>query len=67
MFTEYDENITVDELKRYLRIGTTSVYKLIHSEGFPAIRVSPRRIIIPKAALDDWMKRNVDKAKEGRT
>ena len=56
--------ITPEELKKCFRMGTNNVYKLIHSEGFPAIRVSPKRIIIPKAALEKWVSEHMYQNKE---
>lgn len=52
-----EDMLTVKDLENYLKIGTTVAYKLIHEDGFPAIRISPRRVLIPKTALDEWCKK----------
>ena len=38
-----------------LGIALGNAYKLCQQPGFPAIRVSARRIIIPKQELDEWL------------
>lgn len=46
---------SVDELGEILGISRTTAYEVVCQEGFPAIRVSPRRIIVPKAGLEKWL------------
>ena len=55
---------SVDELGEILGISRTTAYEVVCQEGFPAIRVSPRRIIVPKAGLEKWLE---EKSKEGAT
>lgn len=50
---------SVEELARSLGISKPVAYELIKREGFPAIRVSERRIIIPVEALRTWLNANV--------
>lgn len=53
-----DENkaaINVHELAVMLGISVPNAYALTRREGFPAIRVSERRIIIPTEALSRWL------------
>lgn len=52
---EQPATLTVEELARYLHIGQNVAYRLVKKPGFPAIRVSPRKIIIPVKALEQWM------------
>ena len=47
--------LTVRELADQLDIALVNAYKLCHCSDFPAVRVSPRRIVIPLDALDRWM------------
>ena len=49
--------INVDELAHVLGISRPVAYELIKREGFPAIRVSERRIIIPMDKLNEWLDR----------
>ena len=46
---------TVRELPALLGINLQSAYDLCHTQGFPAIRVSARRIVIPVDALNRWL------------
>ena len=47
--------LTVDEMAAALGISRPVAYELIKREGFPAIRVSERRIIIPIESLKRWL------------
>lgn len=47
--------ITVGEMSKMLGINKQAAYELTKKEGFPAIRVTPRRIIIPTEALRRWL------------
>ena len=46
---------TVREIAAMLGISVPSAYALAASEGFPSIRVSERRIVVPCEAFDKWM------------
>lgn len=48
---------TVDEMATALGVSRPVAYELTRREGFPAIRVSERRIIIPVDALKKWLDR----------
>lgn len=45
----------VPEIAKMLGISRPSAYDLCASEGFPAIRIGERRIVIPHDAFDRWM------------
>lgn len=45
----------VREVARLLNVSTACVYQLCQREDFPAIRVSPRRIVIPAQGLQEWL------------
>lgn len=47
--------VTVNEMAKLLGISRPTAYELVKREGFPAIRVSERRIIIPVDALNRWL------------
>lgn len=47
--------IDVDELAEALGISKPTAYELCNQEDFPAIRVTPRRIIIPVDGLQRWL------------
>lgn len=48
----------VTELANVLDISIASAYQLCRQPDFPAIRVSPRRIVIPVDGLKEWMQRH---------
>ena len=52
--------LSVPQLAEQLGISLPIAYQLVKSEGFPAIRVSERRIIIPKDALEKWLSQEAD-------
>ena len=47
--------IDVDELAEALGISKPTAYELCNREDFPAIRVTPQRIIIPVDGLQRWL------------
>ena len=50
--------LSVDELAQELGISKPLAYELIKRDGFPSIRISERRIIIPVDALRSWLNAN---------
>ena len=53
--------LSVDEMAQTLGISHPVAYELIKREGFPAIRISERRIIIPIEGLKQWLNDNCDR------
>jgi excisionase family DNA binding protein len=49
---EAKATVTVEEAARILGVGRASAYEGVRSGRIPSIRVSPRRIVVPRAALD---------------
>lgn len=43
------------EAAKIIGISRNAMYDLIKQEGFPAIRVSEKRIVIPAEALEKWL------------
>lgn len=43
------------EMAKMLGISIPAAYDLTRREGFPAIRVSEKRIVIPVEALNKWL------------
>ena len=46
---------SVGWLAKTLGINITQAYQLTRQQGFPAVRISPRRIVVIVDALDAWM------------
>lgn len=53
--------MTIKEMAEYLGMGMTSAYQLIKEPGFPAVRITQKKIVIPVAALERWL---VEKAEQ---
>lgn len=49
---------TAKEVASVLGVSLTTVRHLCHQPDFPAIRVSPRRIVIPVDGLNRWLEKN---------
>lgn len=47
--------VTVDEMAQMLGVSRPVAYQLAHREGFPAVRISDRRIVIPVESLKHWI------------
>ena len=47
--------LTVMDVARFLGVGRSTTYKLVHSEGFPAVRFPGcKRLVVPKKLFLDW-------------
>ena len=47
--------LSVEEMAKALGISRPVAYELVKREGFPAVRISERRIIIPVDKLRQWL------------
>jgi predicted DNA-binding transcriptional regulator AlpA len=47
--------LRVRDLANFLGISLTGAYELTRREGFPAIQVTKKRIIVPRNALEKWL------------
>ena len=56
-FEELPAMLTAEELGRALGISRAGAYALIHSKGFPALRIG-KRLMVPKDKLSAWIDRN---------
>ncbi len=46
---------SVPEIAALLDINLPKAYELTRQPGFPAIQISNRRIVVPKAAFERWL------------
>lgn len=58
--------LSVAEVSIELGISRPTVYKLIKTPGFPAMRLGVGRIVIPRDALREWLNNNCEN-KNGMT
>lgn len=56
-FEELSAMLTAAELAGALGISRAGAYALIHSKGFPALRIG-KRLMVPKERLSAWIDRN---------
>ena len=47
--------LTVPEAAKLIGVGLNTMRDLTHADGFPAIRVSANRIIVPVDGLKAWL------------
>ena len=63
-FKNYDDlplMLSVPDLTDALGISRARAYKLVKSEGFPALHIG-NRILVPKEELIAWIKDNIGRA-----
>ena len=53
--TDNKMTVSVEEMASMLGISRSVAYQLIKEDGFPVIRVSERRLIIPIKSLEKWL------------
>ena len=56
-FDELPAMLTAAELAGALGISKAEAYTLIHSKGFPTLRIG-KRLMVPKDKLTAWIDRN---------
>lgn len=61
-FEELPAMLTAEELAGALGISRAGAYALIHSKGFPTLRIG-KRLMVPKEKLSAWIDRNTSGTK----
>ena len=59
-YKNYDElplTLNVVQVAAVLGISRAGAYELVHSEGFPALKIGSR-IVVPKDRLREWIDAN---------
>ena len=59
-YKNYDElpmMLNVVQVAAVLGISRAGAYELVHSEGFPALKIGSR-IVVPKGRLREWIDAN---------
>lgn len=60
-YKNYDElplMLNVVQVAAVLGISRAGAYELVHSEGFPTLKIGSRIIIVPKDKLREWIDAN---------
>lgn len=47
--------LTIREMAKYVRVGLSTAYEIIHRPGFPLVKLTAQKYIIPVDALDKWL------------
>jgi excisionase family DNA binding protein len=50
-----EKTLTIPEAARLLRISSLKAYQYARRGQIPSVRIGPRTIRVPKAALDDFL------------
>ena len=51
----YAEMLTAKDIKKYFHISINAAYNIIHSKGFPAIRIG-NSFRVPRSVFIQWLK-----------
>lgn len=58
--------LDANELAAALGICRPRAYELLHQKGFPSIRITERRYVVPKTALEAWLLQQAQGEKEAK-
>ena len=47
--------MTIPEVARILGVSDVRAYQMAAAGGFPSVRLSPRRLRVPRAAFRTWL------------
>lgn len=54
--------LSVEEVRQFLGgVSKTTIYNLVKQPGFPAIKLGPKKIVIPKNNLLAWIESESEK------
>ena len=62
-YTQYDQLpivLNADQLALALGISRAHAYQLMHSKGFPTLRIG-KRMLVPKVMFLEWLNSNTEK------
>jgi len=60
-FTSYDQlplALSAEDVSQVLGISRANAYALMHSKGFPTLKIG-KRITVPKDKLMEWMEKQL--------
>ena len=49
--------LSAEQLAQVLGISRAGAYQLLHSEGFPTLRIG-KRMLVPRDKLAEWIEKN---------
>ena len=59
-FEQLDVTLRAEDVAQVLNISRAGAYQLMHTKGFPTIRIG-KRLIVPKDKFLQWMEDNIQK------
>jgi len=62
-YDDIPEVLTVEDLKRVLKIGTNKAYEIVNQVSFPKVKIG-RQIRIPKRLFLQWLESQAFKDEE---
>ena len=68
IYHNYEElplNLTVLQVADVLGISRAGAYELIHTDGFPRIKIGENRYVIPKIPFIRWMEEHTEYGDNG--
>lgn len=57
--TQLPNYMNAEQIAAYFGISRASAYILMHSEGFPVVRIN-KRMLVPSKKLLDWIENNTE-------
>ena len=62
MKNENVESLTysIPQAAKVIGVSTRTMYTLANRKDFPAIRITPNRIIVSRAGLEAWVQKQID-------
>ncbi len=58
-YEQLPDFLTVQELRKWLRIGERKAYELANTKGFPHLRFGNKKVF-PKDQVQEWVNRQVE-------
>ena len=56
-FEDLPNVLSAEQLAQTLGISRAGAYQLLHSEGFPTLRIG-KRMLVPRDKLAEWIEKN---------
>lgn len=50
---------SIPEAAQLMGVSTRTMYTLAHKKGFPCIKLTPNRVVISRAGLEEWIQKQV--------
>ena len=58
--SHYPDVLKAEDVATVLRISRHTAYELMHSRGFPTLRIGEKRMMVPKDKFVEWLDHQTD-------